>query len=496
MNISPKTIGHNRRFGLSLVEVLVALSMTLIVLVAMMQAFKFASGEMAKGRASVELTNQLRTVEDLLRSDLRSLTVDVKPHYNLSAPPKGYFEIVDGPAVDINSIANLFGVAATTDNINRSILNLAMGDHDDIISGTIRTSSVPFRGRNGNVVEESSLAEVIWFTVPNDRDGDFFVDVTERVNLYRRLMLVKPSLGKLLPPGAGTFPNLAAANAALTNFLEFNDISASVQPGPPGGGGNATFIIVANSLESLTVRGNRFFAATQGQVGSGVYREALLARRSTDQQDLIMTDIAAFDVRVFDPAEPVFQTALAGGEPLMTGDTLAMDTIGNVSSGAGFVTDEGATALNVGGAFVDLGKGANNGPTGGPLGRKPFGFGFTAAQYNVSTRQNFTDVYYDTGTPSYESNNVDDDGDGLIDEGRDGIDNVTGLVAGRIDELPTAVDTNNNGVFEFAEVDLGESEVPPPYNVAIRGIKVVVRGIEPLTKQVSQVSVTESLVAE
>ena len=497
MKISLKTIGHTRRYGLSLIEVLVALTMTLIVLVAMMQAFKFASNEMAKGRASVELTNQLRTVEDLLRSDLRSLTVDAKPHYNLSAAPKGYFEIVDGPAVDVNYIPDLFGVAATTANVNRSILNLAMGDYDDIVAGTIRSSSVPFRGRNGNAVEESSLAEVIWFTVPNDPDGDFFVDATERASLYRRLLLVKPSLGKILPAGTATYPNLAAANTALNTYLEFNDISASVQPGPPSGTG-PTFIIEANSLESLTFRANRFFAATQGQVAAGVYRNQLLLRRSTDQQDFIMSDVTAFDVRVFDPAENVFVTTVAplvinDIEPFQSTSDFALNAISAALGGTVFTTDESATPLNVGGAYVDLGKGTGI----GPLGRKPFGYGFTAARFGIPTRTNFTDVYYDTGTPAYESNNIDDDiatdTAGLIDEGRDGIDNDGD---GLIDELPFAIDANTNGVLEFAEVNLGESEVPAPYTVAIRGLKVLIRGTEPLTKQVSQVTVTESLSAE
>ena len=170
-----------------------------------------------------------------------------------------------------------------------------------------------------------------------------------------------------------------------------------------------------------------------------------------------------------------------------------MNSIGTAVNGSGFVTDEGATATNIGGAFVDLGKGTAV----GPLGRRPFGYAFTAAAFATSPRQNFADVYYDTGTPAYGSNNADDDlfrdSAGLIDEGRDGIDNDGD---GLIDELPVAIDANSDGVFQFAEVDLGESEVPAPYNVAIRGMRVVVRGIEPQTKQVSQVTVTESLTTE
>ena len=487
MKISINTTGRQRRDGLSLIEVLVALTMTLIVLVAMTQAFKFASGEMTKGRASVELINKLRVVEDLLRSDLRSLTVDVVPHYNLSSEPKGYFEIVDGPAVDVNYIPSLFGVVANAANVQRSIRNLAMGDFDDIIAGTIKSSSVPFRGRNGGVAEESSLAEVIWFTVPNDRDGDFFVDATERVTLYRRLMIIKPSLGPLLPAGGGTYPNIAAANAAFIIFLENNDISARIQEGPVG-----QYTIVANSLESLTDRSNRFFAANQGLVAAAVYRAALLLRRSTDQQDIIMSDVAAFDVKVFDPSEPIGTTTLAGGEAFASSSDFDLDTITEFYNPTNSFNDEAGFAFtNIGGAFVDLGKGTGV----GVLGLKPFGY--TPTAFGTSPRRNFVDVYYDTGSVGYDRNNLDD-GDptnttGLIDEGADGIDNDGD---GEVDEIASWPDTDGDGIFEAGEVDLGEKEVPAPYNVSIRGIKVSIRGIEPLTGQVSQVTVKESFVAE
>ena len=498
MKISFKTTGRQRRDGLSLIEVLVALSMTLIVLVAMTQAFKFASGEMTKGRASVELINKLRVVEDLLRSDLRSLTVDVVPHHNLSSEPKGYFEITDGRAVDVNYIPNQFGVLPTAVNVQRSILNLAMGDYDDIIAGTIKSSSVPFRGRNGGGAEESSLAEVIWFTVPNDLDGDNFVDATERVTLYRRLLIIKPSLGMLIPEPvttpAGIYANETAATNALIVFLENNDISARVQFVTGTG-----WVVFANSLESLTDRGNRFFAAAQGlPIPGTVYRAALLVRRSTDQQDIIMSDVAAFDVKVFDPTEPIATTTLIGGEAFTTASDSDLNLISTQASGAAFSGEAGYTSLNIGGTFVDLGKGSGV----GVLGLRPFGYnlpalGYPAAAFGISPRQNFVDVYYDTGTIGYERNNADD-GDptgnsGLIDEGGDGIDNDGD---GEVDEIASWPDTDGDGVFEAGEVDLGEREIPAPYNVGIRGIKISVRGIEPLTNQVSQVTVEESFLGE
>ena len=92
----------NLRRGISLIEVLVGLTITLVVLLAMTQAFRFASSEMARGRASVELVNRLRTAESLLRKDLDRLTVEAKPFFFAATEPKGYIEIVDGFATDTN----------------------------------------------------------------------------------------------------------------------------------------------------------------------------------------------------------------------------------------------------------------------------------------------------------------------------------------------------------------------------------------------------------
>ena len=48
-----------RRPGLSLIEIMIAMVMTLIVLGAMMAAFAYGSSEMQKGRATIELNNRL-----------------------------------------------------------------------------------------------------------------------------------------------------------------------------------------------------------------------------------------------------------------------------------------------------------------------------------------------------------------------------------------------------------------------------------------------------
>lgn len=97
---SDTTTMRRMRYGLSLVELLIAMVVTLIVLVTMMALFQFGSVEMKRGRAAVDMTMKLLSVEETLRRDLSQITVDVKPHHHLPAAPKGYFEIVEGPGRD------------------------------------------------------------------------------------------------------------------------------------------------------------------------------------------------------------------------------------------------------------------------------------------------------------------------------------------------------------------------------------------------------------
>ncbi|MGY8748905.1 MAG: PilW family protein, partial [Pirellulales bacterium] len=119
------------RRGLTLIEIMIALTMTLIVLGAMMQAFQYASGQMQLGRATMELANRLRSAEELLRSDLSNLTVEPRP-YTETTNPNGYFEIIDGVMRDKTTKLNFINNLELTD---RSYL----GDVDDVIAMTVRS---------------------------------------------------------------------------------------------------------------------------------------------------------------------------------------------------------------------------------------------------------------------------------------------------------------------------------------------------------------------
>ncbi len=79
---------------------------------------------------------------------------------------------------------------------------------------------------------------------------------------------------------------------------------------------------------------------------------------------------------------------------------------------------------------------------------------------------------YDTWSSSYENNGIDDDSDGVVDEGSNGFD----------DDGMLGVD------------DPGERETAPPYDTALRGIQVTLRGYELDSRQIREVNVKQTFV--
>ena len=405
----------SNRSGLTLVEIMIALTMTLLVLGAMTYLFGWAGHEMQTRRAVMEMANRARAAEEFLRSDLASLTLDPRP-FTDSTLPNGYFEYIEG---------------AVNDATNSGSLDTAyLGDTDDVLAMTIRAKDgVLFRGTIGGGVQESSLAEVVWFTTTNDLNDDGSIQFDDSVRVHRRLLLIRPDQGQV---------RNEIDEAAVIDYLQNNDLSVRVVQGDTA----STFDLIANDLVDLGRRENRFchlygnsfpnvFAINPIDVSSGVD-----ARVKANGDDIMLTDVAAFDIQVFSPnAEIAVETSIA----------LEPDDPGYASGG---------TAL---GAFVDL---QNNSTSGW--------FCSAAAGKSGLTR------VYDTWTPAYESDGINQDGDGLTDEGTNGVD----------DGGTAAPDDNE------------ERETAPPYPNPVRGLQATIRLVEKGTRQLHQTSVVHSFVPE
>lgn len=488
---------YRRRHGLTLVELMVASTLGLMLVIGVLEAFRQITDSVTKGRATVQISGQLRNITNVMRADFKGITVQAVPNTPAGAG-MGYFEIIEG--IDNDFVNTNFGL----DNLT--------GDTDDVIMFTSRRLEDPFSGRiEGRLLDStrnfeiinSSNAEVIYWLEP--RNTEFLRDGLDNNNngttdealegqlgvlqhngmplatLRRRALLIRPDLngpqGVLLQPNGTPYP---ASSAAV--FLNNNDISIRV---------NNNGTISANSLADLTMRQNRVAHIPAGVVNNNVdtnfpypFSHARLPFQTgiAMGEDVVMDQVLAFDIRVYDPQArnlraPTLDTALTPGDP------------GYESAVIG-----GARVVGLG-AYVDLGYAqpytiTNNAPVFVqqcqamstfswlpdpksqlrntmlppllPTNPKYFQFG------NYRT--------YDTWTIEYERDglNQNSGANNLIDEGLNGLDdNATGGVD-----------------------DTQESETAPPYPYPLRGFQVIVRAFQNSQQQLRQFTVSHDFTPE
>jgi hypothetical protein len=353
-------------------------------------------------------------------------------------------ELIEGPRQDLSAAPGTNDLAADT---------------DDVLLFTTKNTQTPFIGRASNALVESSAAEVAWFLRPTAGTAN-----PQTFSLFRKQLLV---VGV-----AGFSPFSALANTGTASswavFYEQYDISARA-PLSPAGSLAWTGTVTPNTLTDLSRRECRFlhgningtvtgtfpfpFANHQSVSGStGLFFDPASSSRASE--DVILTNVLSFDVRVFDPAAPV---NVAADTAVVPGDN-GFSTLGAMASGA----------------YVDLGNAetANSALISADGSPRFAGFGNAKSLLVGSGTTRRT---YDTWSTFYETNGVDEDdgGTGTIDEGSDGLDNN-----------PT------DGIVD----DVTEQETSPPYAIPLRGIEVRIRCYEPSSRQVRQATVRHTFV--
>ncbi len=132
------------RNGLTLIEVMIATTLTLLLMLALAQGFKSLSQTVSEGRSRLGLSDQLRGISSLLRKDLEGITVDsTNPQQYIAAA--GYFKYYDGPLSD--SSATLFNYLQNG-TVEQRIGSNRWGDIDDILMFTSKaTQGEWFKGK-------------------------------------------------------------------------------------------------------------------------------------------------------------------------------------------------------------------------------------------------------------------------------------------------------------------------------------------------------------
>lgn len=279
--------------GFTLIELMWAMTLSLIVMAAVASLFGVFTRSLTEAQNAADMSARLRTAAWRLRQDLSGVTVDLMPPVRPESE-SGYFEYFEGPCRDGHAQHGYGGCGL-------------VADVDDVLMFTTRSEGQPFVGRYGDGTIESPVAEVAWFCRPSSVQP--LTDVT-LFTLYRRQELVIPYVGRA--PFLGT-------NSTASFDMNLNDLSVRLE------GGN----YIPNSLGDLTKRENRFlrsgtttfphdWAVTSTFVtgtllpnpGEGSFKTsrviplagpAATLSGSRVGQDVILSNILSFDVRVFDP---------------------------------------------------------------------------------------------------------------------------------------------------------------------------------------------------
>lgn len=505
--------------GLTLIEMLIGMAITLLMMAAIVNLFANIGSGVRIRRATMEMSGQLRQVRATLFNDLSGATCRTLPWQRPDEDP-GYLEIVEGDFTDKTpsslvqpeNLNTANGLNTRTSLVPGSQIlvpgggtdGLALGDYDDVLALTVRNEAAPFKGSyidpSGTLQTiESNVAEVIWFSVENPADGS--LGEPGMRTLYRRVLLVAPWLEPIdltaVPPSGSI-----AANDANRFYQRF-DISARYDA--------VTSRWIPNTLSDLAKRENRFahfFDPTVPNRGypHGMMLKAIrknsystspldddgplrpfgstfenLALNDPDRggQDVMLNDVLAFDLLVFDPGAPLFEYQGAVVEP--TPDNVFALAVQAALAGPP------AGALSGFGGFVDLGW--DNGSAAGSLIPDYDYTAFANAPQPLFQQERLVGWHprdpdnnrdapsvYDTWSFHYENDGINQDpnNDLLIDEGTNGLD-----------------DDGVNGVD-----DIFERETSPPYPVPLRGIQVKLRIYEPDTRQIREAAVTRNFVPQ
>ncbi|WP_390852322.1 type II secretion system protein J [Aporhodopirellula rubra] len=256
------------RFAFTLVELLIAMAVTLIMMAALARAFAFVGERVRDGRGSVTLSAELRDVTSRLRNELEQCTVTLEPA-TLDYEPPGYFMYYEGPMT--NASSSILGSQDTIDGFTVAV-DSRYGDLDDYLAFTAVAKpgqwfqgQVPERVLTGSgtsttpVMIRSKHAEIIYFLNAEIDSAGAILDANgnglpDAVSLYRRVLLIRPDLN--LTGGAVNLP--AAGTAWQTGMAAAHQqCDLSVRRGL-NNNGTYNNTIIANSLEDLSKPHNRF----------------------------------------------------------------------------------------------------------------------------------------------------------------------------------------------------------------------------------------------
>jgi hypothetical protein len=455
---------------------------------AIAQVFSVFGTAVSDSRSVTETDARMRAIAWQLRTDLAGATAPTLPPLK-PADDTGYFEIIEGPSTDTSLFFDVWSNAILIEPFLKTGTagpdpqsdDRILGDTDDVLLFTTRSTDPPFLGKFENGKYEASVAEVAWFLRPTRSGTSPATSNPATYTLYRRQMLVVGYVG------AGTFASsrnmvtsadlsTATGTTAWQKYMGRYDISARAARLTPTSTGTN---FMPNTLADLTRRESRFMHNVDGITGTTGYPFQFPKTFQRDPapdgltfdgmaregEDVVLANVIGFDVRVFDPTAPL---QVNGANLLVPGDF-------------GYATG----SSDASGAYVDLGNGETT--------LSPSGLAVRfATQGDDNSSVLKADIprdpkTWDTWSWHYESDGADQRGDGF-DKATNGVDDDDD---GSVDN--GYADLNADGDFDDPG-EHGEVDTSPPYPFPLRGIEVRIRCYEPSSRQVRQMTIRHTFV--
>ena len=170
------------RRGYTLIEILISVSLSLFLLLGVTHMFRAVGTSLTDTQATLNMTRNLHQVARTLRNDLENLTYsDPGTSITPLTRDRGYFQIIEGmntPSTTNSGLTNTHVLSTmVARNPDTGNSDYTVGDVDDILMFTAKSSvDAPFRGLIAGDVAESTLAEIVYFVRGN--------------TLYRRVLLI------------------------------------------------------------------------------------------------------------------------------------------------------------------------------------------------------------------------------------------------------------------------------------------------------------------
>lgn len=257
-----------RRPGFTLVEMLVAMAVTMLMMAALARAFGFVGTRVQESRGDTELSNKLRDMTTRLSDELKQCTVTLEPNGG-GEDQLGYFLYYEGPVT--NATSSVFRAIADPATGNVNLNDSKYGDFDDYLAftavaqgnnwfvgkvpryildakaaeanGVAYTPPTPLSIAFEPVVIRSKYAEIIYYASPEyaptslpaspgptyiDVDGDVDLGsgsatengLPDRLRIHRRVLLVRPDLNLAVDGALPILSKAIPSTSSTVNFMQ------------------------------------------------------------------------------------------------------------------------------------------------------------------------------------------------------------------------------------------------------------------------------------